>query len=96
MADKEIALLLYGYGADLGNFKLFADDTAAEWVRTKKFEKSAIVIKETFDRASFVAALKAVPAGQKIRTLQVYSHSIGAGLYLGYHGRTTEIGRAHV
>ncbi len=32
-ADREIALLLYGYGAELGNFKFFADDLATELVK---------------------------------------------------------------
>jgi hypothetical protein len=88
MADKEIAVLLYGFGAELGNFRFFADDTAAELTRLKKFAKADIVIKQTLDRASFVAALVGVPGGQKIKELHVYSHSIGGGLYVGYHEPT--------
>jgi hypothetical protein len=84
MADKQIALLLYGYAAELGNFRLFADDTATELKRLKKFATEDIVIKQTLDRASFVAALSGVPAGQKIKELHIYSHSIGGGLYVGY------------
>lgn len=91
----DIALLLYGNGADLGNFKFFADDTAAELIRLKKFPKADIVIKKTLDRASFFAALQAVPAGQKIKELHVYSHSIGAGLYVGYHEATASANRAN-
>jgi hypothetical protein len=88
MPDQDIAVLLYGNGADLGNFRFFADDTATELIRLKKFDKSTIVITQTMDRASFVAAIKAIPLGQRIKELHVYSHSIGAGLYVGYHEAT--------
>jgi hypothetical protein len=94
MPDKEIAVLLYGFGAELGNFRFFADDTATELVQLKKFERSAVVIKDTLDRASFVAALDAIPIGQKIKELHVFSHSIGAGLFLGYHEPTAALNRS--
>jgi hypothetical protein len=93
MPEQEIALLLYGNGADLGNFRFFADDTAAELVRTKKFEKSSIVIKQTLDRAAFFVALRSLPIGQTIKELHVFSHSIGAGLYVGYHESTASANR---
>lgn len=92
-SDKEIALLLYGNGADLGNFKFFADDLAADLVRGKKFDKASIVITQTLNRAAFFAAINAVPAGQKIKELHVFSHSIGGGLYVGYHDAAADSSR---
>jgi hypothetical protein len=93
MADKGIAVLLYGFGAELGNFRFFADDAATELVRLKKFAKADIVIKQTLNRTSFVAALVDVPVGQKIKELHIYSHSIGGGLYVGYHEPTATTAR---
>jgi hypothetical protein len=84
MADRDIALLLYGNGADLGNFKFFADDLSSQLVRKKKFDTTSILIKETLNRRTFFDAIKAVPAGTKIKALHVFSHSIGGGLYVGY------------
>lgn len=84
MADVDIALLLYGNGAGLGDFRFFADDLAAELVSTKKFGKPDIIIKMVLDRKSFFDELTAVPSGNKIKELHVFSHSIGAGLYVGY------------
>jgi hypothetical protein len=95
-ADKEIALLLYGAGAELGNFKFIADDTAEELVSAKKFDKANIVIKQTLDRATFVSALQSIASGQKIKELHIFSHSIGAGLYLGYHEPQPRANRAAV
>lgn len=93
MAEQDIAMLLYGNGADLGNFKFFADDAATELIRLKKFDKSQITIKQTLDRASFVAAIQAVPPGSRIKELHIFSHSIGAGLYIGYHDPTARSNR---
>src|SRR5436190_6582225 len=93
MADVNIALLLYGNGAGLGNFKFFADDLATELVKKKKFEKKDIVIKETLSREAFFKALQDLSADQKIKELHVFSHSIGAGLYVGYHETTATANR---
>ena len=93
MPEKEIAVLLHGNGAGLGNFRFFADDTATELVRTKKFERSAIVIKETLSRDAFFAALSSIAIGNKIKELHVFSHSIGGGLYVGYHEATASANR---
>jgi hypothetical protein len=85
MPDTEIAVLLYGNGYDLGNFQFYADDLAAQLVREKKFDRANIIIKQTLNGAAYFSALMAVPLNQKIKELHVFSHSIGGGLYLGYH-----------
>jgi hypothetical protein len=93
MAETEIALLLYGNGAGLGNFRFFVDDLATQLTGETNFDVSSIVKKETRDRASFFAALSAVPPNQKIKQLHVFSHSIGGGLYVGYHDATAAANR---
>jgi hypothetical protein len=93
MPDTEIALLLYGFGGELGNFKFFADDAAAQLVRAKKFDRSAVIVKETPDRASLVLAIDGLPIGQRIKELHIFSHSIGAGLYVGYQEPTASANR---
>ena len=85
MADEDIAVILYGHGAELGDFRLFADDTFAELLKLKKFKRTRMMIQETLNRASFFRALSAFPAGFKIKELHVYSHSMGGGIYVGYH-----------
>jgi hypothetical protein len=94
MPENDLAVMLYGNGADLGNFKLFADDLAAQLVRDRKFSRTDIVIKQTLDRATFFAALTAIPPNQKIKELHIFSHSIGGGLYIGYHERAAGDSRA--
>ena len=93
MADVNVAVLLYGYGAELGNFKFFADDLATELVKSKKFDKANIIIKETLSRDAFFQALQDLSPNQKIKELHVFSHSIGAGLYVGYHETTATANR---
>jgi hypothetical protein len=88
MPDKNIALILYGNGADLGNFKYFADDLASRLATQKRFARADVSIRETMTRAAFVEAIRATPAGSLIKELHVFSHSIGGGLYVGYHEAT--------
>lgn len=94
MPDNDLAVILYGNGGKLGNFKLFADDLAAQLISTKKFSRANIVIKQTLDRASFFSALSAIPPNQKIKELHVFSHSIGGGLYVGYHEHSSDMARS--
>jgi hypothetical protein len=93
MADQEIALLLYGNGADLGNFRFFADDLATALVQAKKFTRTAISINQTLNRTAAFTVLSGVASSQKIKELHIFSHSIGAGLYVGYHEATAGANR---
>src|SRR5438876_3984698 len=83
--EEEVAVILYGFGADLGNFRLFADDLLADLIRLKKFTRTHVMIQETLSRAAFMDTLSTIPSAFKIRELHVFSHSIGGGLYVGYH-----------
>ncbi len=67
----EVAVILYGFGADLGDFRLFADDLFAELLRQKKFTRSHVMIKETSSRAAFFDTLASIPSVFKIKELHV-------------------------
>ncbi len=81
MAD-EGALVIYGRGADLGNFKFFADDLVT--TELAAFDKKLIVIKNIERRDAFFDLLRQPPFTFKIKELHIYSHAWGAGLSLGY------------
>ena len=83
--EEEVAVILYGFGAELGDFRLFADDLLAELIRLKKFTNTHVMIKETLSRDVFFDTLSKIPSAFKIKELHVFSHSIGGGLYVGYH-----------
>lgn len=76
-------LLMHGRGGDLGNFKVFSDSHKKE---IQKANKGAIVAQESTDRARrFREVVEAWPVANKIKELYIWSYSIGAGLFLGYH-----------
>jgi len=74
------ALVIYGRGADLGNFKFFADDLIT--TELASYGKENTSIKNIERRDAFFDLLLKPPL--IIRELHIYSHSIGGGLYLGY------------
>lgn len=80
MADPEGALIIYGRGADLGDFKDFADTLAKE---LKPQYKAHILTQRIEKRDEFLKFLK-VKRPFKVKELHIFSHSIGAGLYIGY------------
>lgn len=88
----EIAVVLYGNGAELGNFKFFADDLITTEGLSKKFAKSRIVVQRTVLRDELFKALLDQPDGS-IKELHIFSHSIGAGLYPGYHDAAANASR---
>ena len=76
-------LLMHGRGADLGNFKIFSDSHRKT---IEKADKDAVVVQESIERALRLReVLEAWPITNKIKELHIWSHSIGAGLFLGYH-----------
>ena len=90
-------LLIHGRGADLGDFKIFSDSHRKVIL---KADKDAVVVQESAERAlRFREVLEAWPLANKIKELHIWSHSIGAGLFLGYHdpmlstARTAFVGR---
>lgn len=81
MAD-EVALVIYGRGADLGNFKFFADDLVT--TELTGFKKENIIIKNIERRDAFFDFLNTNPFPSKIKEFHIYSHSYGGALSLGY------------
>lgn len=82
MAD-EIALVFYGRGDSLGNFKFFADDLVV--TELAGFDKKNIIIKNVERRKDFFDFLNTNPFPAKIKEFHIYSHAYGGALSLGYH-----------
>src|SRR5262245_43632572 len=80
---EEGALVVYGRGADLGNFKFFADDLVT--TELTSFKRENIVIKNVERRDAFFDLLNNPPFTFKVKEFHIYSHSIGGGLFLAYH-----------
>src|SRR5262245_33878588 len=89
MPDEGV-LIAYGRGADLGNFKFFADDLVT--TELTAFNRRNIVIKNVERRDAFFALLNSPPFTFKIKEFHIYSHSTGGGLFLGY--KDPDLGRA--
>lgn len=74
------ALIVYGRGDSLGNFKFFADDLVT--TELTSYAKADISIKHIERRDAFFELLLNPPF--IIKELHILSHSIGGGLFLGY------------
>jgi hypothetical protein len=88
------ALLLCGNGADLGDFRVIADSLARNDI-SKRFKKENIAIKSTVTRDEVFKAILDQPDGS-IKELHIFSHSIGGGLYVGYHHPIAETARSNM
>jgi hypothetical protein len=78
----ELALVIYGRGDSLGNFKFFADDLVS--TELSGFDKKNIIIKNIERKNDFFDFLVSHPFAAKIKELHIYSHAFGGGLSLGY------------
>ena len=79
-------LLMHGRGGSLGDFKVFSDTHRKAIMRA---DKDAVVVQESTERAKrFREVLESWPSANKIKELHIWSHSIGAGLFLGYQDPT--------
>ena len=76
----EGALVFYGRGGGLGNFKFFADDLVN--IELKKKFGSNIKTYHTTRRADLID--KIAKSVFSIRELHIFTHSIGGGLFLSY------------
>jgi len=75
-------LMLYGLGAELGNFEIFAKALKKNIQST--YDPNNIKIVKTTTRLEFFDAI--LNSGlNEIKELHVFSHAFGAGLALGYH-----------
>lgn len=77
---EDIAIIVYGDGGELGNFKVFADNLKRDLDKTYK----NVIMKYVNRDYEFFKLLDSVLPIQKIKELHVFSHAIGAGLFLGY------------
>jgi hypothetical protein len=85
--------VVYGNGADLGNFKFFADDLKTMSLG-KKYKTVSIVPAMTRD--AFFAAVESFGARQSIAELHIFTHAWGGGLAFGYDSAETNSKRASV
>jgi hypothetical protein len=90
---KEIAVIIYGNGGELGSFKVFSDSLKLEL--QSKYKK--IVTKYVNRDYEFVNSLIAIPdKDEKIAELHIFCHAIGAGLFIGYHDPALASERNHL
>lgn len=76
----EGALVCYGRGGGLGNFKFFADDLVRLTLKPKYGDN--IQSHSTERRATLIEKIEKCPFS--IKELHIFAHSIGGGLFLAY------------
>jgi hypothetical protein len=81
-ATHEGAQIIYGHGAELGDFKVFAGHLKSTLVGKYGRHLSMQYID---DKNLFLEFLKQPSPGFKIKEFHVFSHAFGGGLALGYH-----------
>ncbi len=78
---EEIAIIIYGDGGELGNFEIFAKSLQAELAA----KYNTIELHYVNRDFHFFDLLEAIDTKTvKIAELHIFSHAIGAGLFLGY------------
>ncbi len=77
---EKIAIIVYGDGRELGNFEIFAKNLAQDLKR--KYNK--VLIKYVNRDYDFFKLIKSTSNKEEIEELHIFSHSIGAGIFLGY------------
>lgn len=97
---REGALIIYGRGGELGDFSVFAHWLRKDLVKNENYG----IAKGTYDedhiakpihienKQDFFAYLEEPHLCFKIKELHIFSHSVGAGLFIGYHSH--EVGRS--
>jgi hypothetical protein len=89
------ALIFYGRGAELGNFKVMSDSLAKDL--RGRYPASGIVQENVELRSRFFDYLRAPPfaSSSLIGEFHVFSHAIGGGLFLAYHDANRQRDRDH-
>lgn len=82
--EKEGVLIIYGNGAELGDFGQFAKSLQKE--KEKSYEKEYIIIESIQNKNTLMQYLLNF-SKFKIAELHIFSHASGGGLYLGYHNQ---------
>jgi len=85
VSNTKSALICYGNGAELGDFSLFAKYLKKNL--TNKYLDSNIKILRTYNRNELVDEIANCGLSE-IAEFHIFSHAIGAGLFLGYHDST--------
>ncbi|VAW85553.1 hypothetical protein MNBD_GAMMA17-630 [hydrothermal vent metagenome] len=81
MKIEKIAIIAYGDGGELGRFEVFARTLSKEL--NKKYTK--VLVQYVNRDAKFFNLIESVnSAKEEIAELHIFSHSIGASLFLGY------------
>lgn len=91
-----VAYIFYGRGSDLGSFQVFARTLEADLLAT--YAAGDIIRRNVETRADFFALLEnpSFKGAQKIGELHIFSHAIGAGLFLAYGDPSMEDDRVSV
>jgi hypothetical protein len=76
----KIAVIVYGDGKELGDFKIFAEGLELKLKRTYK----KVVTKYANRDVQFFDLIRTTDINDEIAELHIFAHSIGAGLFLGY------------
>jgi len=78
---EQVAVITYGDGGELGNFKIFADSLEKELI--KKY--TTVIVKYVNRDTKFFDLIDSLDnSKQEIAEFHIFAHSIGAGLFLGY------------
>lgn len=78
---EQIAIIVYGNGSDLGNFKVFADTLQKELKLKYKKVLTQYINRDT----AFFDLIKSTVATEQIAELHIFAHSMGGGIFFGYH-----------
>lgn len=88
----EIALIVYGDGGELGKFEVFAKSLCVDL--KKKYKK---ITKKYINRdVEFFKLILSINSNTKISEMHIFSHAIGAGIFLGYKDTAIAINRERV
>ena len=78
---EKIAIIAYGDGGELGDFKVFSNTLKKEL--SKKYTK--VLVQYVNRDTKFFSLIQSVDSTkEEIAELHIFSHAIGAGLFLGY------------
>ncbi len=84
------AVIIYGRGDDLGDFKVFADHLKKDLESAYSKRIKVINIQ---DKTTFFQFLVNFNEGYMIKEMHILSHAIGGGLFLDYGGNASSVSR---
>ncbi len=89
---NDIALIFYGNGGELGDFSVFTINLKKEL--DKKYKR--VIVKYINRDFQFFDTIQNVSDADKIAEMHIFSHSIGAGIFIGYHDKTIAAERGRI